>query len=194
MNRRSEVGEIHETRAEQPEQPSARERRRLALASVARALAVATAITIGYFVLPLTPHFAGGFVALAGGLGLVAVLLAWQILAIVRSPYPGLQALTTLALITPLFLVAFSATYYIMSASDSSAFSEPLTRLDAAYFAVTAFATVGFGDIVATSEVARAVITMQMLAGLVLVGVIARVIVGAVQEGRSRQRGHGHDD
>ena len=57
------------------------------------------------------------------------------------------------------------------------------------YFTVTVFATVGFGDITAVTETARGVVIVQMLLGLVLVGVIARVIFGAVQEGRRRQGG-----
>ena len=62
-----------------------------------------------------------------------------------------------------------------------------MTRLDSMYFTVTVFATVGFGDITAVSQGARAVTTVQMMGGLVLVGLIARVIVGAVQVGRSRR-------
>ena len=61
-----------------------------------------------------------------------------------------------------------------MGRAQPAQFSEPLTRLDAAYFTVTIFATVGFGDIVAVSEAARAVATVQMVGDLVIVGVVAR--------------------
>ena len=50
-----------------------------------------------------------------------------------------------------------------MSASN---FSQPLTRIDSVYFTVTTFATVGFGDITATTEAARLVVTGQMIADL----------------------------
>jgi hypothetical protein len=73
-----------------------------------------------------------------------------------------------------------------MSETASSTFSEPLTRLDAMYFTVTVFATVGFGDITAVSAGARAIATVQMVGDLVLVGLIARAIVDAVNQGRSR--------
>lgn len=162
-------------------------RTRLALVSVGRSLAVSTAITALYFVLPLRPRALAAVMTLVVGLVAVAAVLVWQVLLILRSPYPGLQALSALALVVPLFLLGFSAAYYILSSSDGAAFSQPLTRLDAAYFAVTTFATVGFGDIVARSELARAAVTVQMLAGLVLVGIVARVVVGAVQAGRSRR-------
>jgi hypothetical protein len=54
------------------------------------------------------------------------------------------------------------------------------------YFTVTVFATVGFGDITAVSQSARAVAMTQMLGDLVLVGLIARAIVDAVNRGRNR--------
>jgi hypothetical protein len=89
------------------------------------------------------------------------------------------------------FLVLFAATYFLMGDADESNFSEPLTRMDSLYFTVTVFATVGFGDITAVTQPARVVTTLQMVTGLVLVGLIARVILAAVQEGRSR-KGSGH--
>src|SRR5262245_21689825 len=172
---------------------SPREQRRLVAASLARTAVVATVVAVAYFALPLTPRAFGGVVMLAVGLVVVGVLVVYQVRAIFRSPHPGLQAVNALALTTTLFLAAYSATYFVMSDTNPGSLSEPLTRLDAAYFTVTTFATVGFGDIVATSEETRAVVTIQMLSGLILVGVIARVLVGAVQEGRNRQRSGGGD-
>lgn len=163
-------------------------RRRLAAAALIRSLLATAAIVVGYFVLPLTSHLAtDSLVQLAFGLLGVAVLLTWQVWLIVRSPYPAVQALIAMVLTVALFLIIFAATYFLMGDADAANFSEPLTRLDALYYTVTMFATVGFGDIVAVSEVARAVATIQMVLGLVVVGLIARVIVGAVQESRARQ-------
>jgi hypothetical protein len=70
---------------------------------------------------------------------------------------------------------------------SASNFSEPMTRTDALYFTVTVFATVGFGDITAKTEVARALVTGQMVAGIVVVGIGARLIVDAVKHGRAQQ-------
>jgi len=66
-----------------------------------------------------------------------------------------------------------------------------MTRLDALYFTVTTFATVGYGDISPASQGARLVALLQMVVGLVLVGVIARVITGAAQLGMKRHRSEG---
>jgi voltage-gated potassium channel len=68
-----------------------------------------------------------------------------------------------------------------------------MSRTDALYFTVTVFATVGFGDIVATSEAARALVTGQMVAGIVVIGIGARIIVDAVKYGRDQQPLQGSD-
>jgi hypothetical protein len=62
-----------------------------------------------------------------------------------------------------------------------------LTRTDALYFTVTVFATVGFGDISATSQVARCFVTAQMILDLLVLGLGVRVFVGAVQRSRQQQ-------
>lgn len=169
-----------------------RARHRLAIASLVRSLLVAAALVVGYFVLPLSSSLAvDGALELAAGLAVLAALLTWQVRSILRSPYPVAKGVGALVVSVPLFLVLFAATYYLMADAEPTTFSEPLTRMDSMYFTVTVFATVGFGDIAAVTQGARAVTTLQMVLGLVLVGLIARLIVAAVQEGRSRQE-NGH--
>ena len=74
-----------------------------------------------------------------------------------------------------------------MNTISAGNFSEPLTRTDALYFTVTVFSTVGFGDITAKTEAARLVVTGQMIADLVVIGLAVKVIVGAVKRGRQQQ-------
>ena len=54
-------------------------------------------------------------------------------------------------------------------------------------FAVTVFATVGFGDIAPVSEPARVLVTIQMIADLLVLGLVVRSMLEAVRRGRSRQ-------
>jgi voltage-gated potassium channel len=61
---------------------------------------------------------------------------------------------------------------------------DALTRTDSLYFTVTVFATVGFGDIAATSQVARVAVIAQMILDLLLLGLVVKVFVGAVEIGR----------
>lgn len=161
--------------------------KRHALVAMARSLLVAGGIVVGYFVLPMTRFDGESLLRLVAGLALVAALLAWQIREITRSPYPRLRAVETLAVTLSLFFALFATAYYVMSVADPANFNEPLTRLDAAYFTVTVFATVGFGDIVATTQTARAVATAQMLGDLVLVGLVAHAVVNAVRIGMERK-------
>jgi uncharacterized membrane protein YtjA (UPF0391 family) len=61
-----------------------------------------------------------------------------------------------------------------------------LTRTDSLYFTVTVFATVGFGDIVGTSQAARVLVMVQMILNLVFIGVVVRLFLGAVRQARNQ--------
>lgn len=169
------------------QQLPARTRRRHALRSLLRSFAVSVVIVAGYFLLPMRLDGPVAWVVLCGGLAVVGLLLAWQIRDIARSPYPRIRALGALATSVPLFLVIFATTYFLMGRSAPANFSEPLTRLDSLYFTVTVFATVGFGDIVAASGPARIIVTFQMLGDLIIVGLVARTLLGAVQTSLSHR-------
>ncbi|MFF9853458.1 potassium channel family protein [Streptomyces litmocidini] len=167
-----------------------RPRRVLLLLPLLRSAVVVTAATTAYFLLPLDRDFSQhtGTVLVLGILA-IGVLLALQAVSIIGSPYPRLRAVEVLSTAVPLFLLLFSATYYLYARGQGEhSFSEPLSRNDALYFTVTVFATVGFGDIVPVSQTARVLTTGQMVADLVLVGVIAKAIVGAVRIGLERRQ------
>jgi Ion channel len=160
--------------------------------SLGRAVLNATALILLYYLLPLDRPVSWRTVGwLLGGLVLVEVLVAAQIRAILRARYPGLRALEALATSIPLFLLVFAAVYEMLEAGAPASFSESLTRTDSLYFVVTVFATVGFGDITAVSETARVLVTVQMLGDLVLIGLVVRAFLAAVDRGRlSRAQEH----
>ncbi|MFJ2934145.1 potassium channel family protein [Streptomyces sp. NPDC087219] len=135
--------------------------------------------------LPLDSAFtAGTVVALVGGMAAVALLLAWQIRKITRSPRPELRAAEALGTTLPLYLLLFATAYHLMERSAADSFSEALSRSDALYFTMTVFSTVGFGDVSPRSEPARLLVTGQMTLNLLLIGVAARLLVSAVEQGR----------
>lgn len=159
-----------------------------AVRALVRSAAVSVLLVVLYFVLPLTPHVATpAGLLLVGGLVGVTVLLGWHLRSIVNSPYPRARAAAALTTTVTVFVVLFSTVYVVMSRSDAGSFSEPLSRLDALYFTITVFATVGFGDITAVTPTARAAITVQMLGDVVLVGIVARLVVVAMQRGLERR-------
>lgn len=161
--------------------------RRVLVLGLLRA-AAGTALTLGaYVALPLDRlgELPGGL-TLAAALAAFVALVVGQVRSILRAPYPGLHAVGALLLTVSVFLVIFASTYYVGSTSDPTSFSEPLSKLDALYFTVTVFTTVGFGDITASSEWMRGAVMIQMLANLAVIGIGVRVFVSAVHEARSR--------
>lgn len=157
-------------------------RRETVLAAL-RSLLATGALVTAYYLLPLDSAFsAATVVALVGGLAAVALLLFWQVRVIMRSPRPQLRAVEAVSTALPFFLLLFAAVYYLLERSTPESFSEPISRTDALYFTMTVFSTVGFGDISPHSEPARLLVTGQMAVDLVLLGVVARYLVGAVQE------------
>jgi voltage-gated potassium channel len=163
-------------------------RRRAGRRMVARALLTSAAPVVLYYRLPLTGALdASAIAVLAVGLLGFAALSAWQVRAILRSPYPALRAVVALAAAIPLFLVLFASAYLRVTAAQADAFTEPLTKTSGLYFTITVFATVGFGDITPRSEVARVATMVQMTADLVVVGLVVRVMLGAVRAGRQQR-------
>lgn len=149
---------------------------------------VSTVVIVCYFTLPLSSNITTGTgFTLAVGLSAVTVLLVWHLRSIILSPYPRARAVAAIATTIPLFLVVFATTHYAMSRTEPGSFSEPLSRLDAAYFTMTVFATVGFGDIVPVSSAARVTTTLQMVGDVIVVGFVAQVIVGAMRQGLRRR-------
>jgi hypothetical protein len=153
-----------------------------------RALGSTVALVAIYYLLPLdrTSISVAVWMLAVGLLGLVG-LVAFQVRAIIRATFPALRAVGALATSAPLFLLLFAGTYFVVGQVSAANFSEPLTRTDALYFTVTVFATVGFGDITATTQGARLLVTGQMVAGIVIIGLGARIIVDAVKRGQQRQ-------
>jgi voltage-gated potassium channel len=162
-----------------------RRTRQWMLSSLLRVCVVTTTLFLLYALAPLGQRPEGTIaLKLAGSMIIFIVVITWQILAVTRSPFPGLRAIEAVAVSIPFFLLLFAATYFVMGGADPASFSERLTRIDAFYFTVTVFATVGFGDIVPHTEAAKVVVTVQMLADLVLIGFIAKVLIGIVQQRR----------
>ncbi len=158
--------------------------------SALRAAASTAVLVTLYYLLPLDKSSTAVAVTfLAIGLVLLIGVITWQVRTIIRSPYPAMRAIEALATSVPLFLLLFAATYFVMARVTAGSFTQQLTRTDALYFTVTVFSTVGFGDITAKSEVARLVVTAQMVADLVTIGLGIRVILGAVRRGQERRSG-----
>ena len=162
--------------------------RRRVLRSLLRATLTSTVLVVLYYRLPFTGAVSASTVALlVAGLALFTAIITWQVRAILRSRYPGLRAIEALASAIPMFLLLFAVSYVKLADAQPQAFSEPLSRTDALYFTITVFSTVGFGDITPVTDTARVTAMVQMLGDLVVVGLVLRVMLNAVKEGRERR-------
>jgi ion channel len=173
-----------------PPAPPATLDRRAVVRSALRAVLTTVALVYLYFAAPLTGHLdATGAGLLVVGLIAFGVILALQIRSVMQSSRPRLRGVEVLVTAIPFLLLLFSTSYFLMEHNDPHAFSQPLTRLDALYFTVTVFATVGFGDITATSQLTRAAVMIQMMGDLIVIGLGLRLLMSAVQVGLSRRGG-----
>jgi len=169
-------------------------RRRLLVRTLLRALLTVVVLVVLYYNLPLDQELDATAVALLlAGLLALTGLISWQVRGILRSSYPALRAVSALSSAIPFFLLIFASAYFLMARAQAGSFTEPLTRTDALYFTVTVFATVGFGDIAPTTQLTRIVTMFQMIADLLVLGVLLRVVLGAVKLGQQRRSGGGAD-
>ncbi|MGW1992172.1 potassium channel family protein [Embleya sp. NPDC001921] len=164
--------------------------RRMVLWGLLRGALMSALMLVMYYFIPLDRRLdIEAAIGLVVGLVAFVAIVVWQVDAIARSERPRLRAFEAVAVSLPFLLVLFAATYFLIDSDQADSFTEPMTRTDALYFTVTVFSTVGFGDIAPQTETARVVATIQMLVDLVALGVIARVILGAVRVGLRRQSG-----
>jgi voltage-gated potassium channel len=153
-----------------------------------RALGTTAALVTIYYLLPLD-HTSTWVAATILVIGLAAFIarLIFQVRWIIRSRFPGLRAVEALATSLPLFLLLFSGTYVVMAAVSASNFRREAQPHRRAVLHRLVFTTVGFGDITAKSEGARLLVTGQMVTDLIILGIGAKIILGAVTRGRQRQ-------
>ena len=92
------------------------------------------------------------------------------------------------ALVAVLYaFVVFMSLVYLGLASSPGQFDELHTRVDALYFTMSTIATVGFGDVHATGQAARLVVTVQIFLDLIFVGLVARIILPSLARQRAQR-------
>ncbi len=149
-------------------------------------LGVAGLAVLVYFAAPLDGDRSNLLAALLviaaiGALIPVSVHGAHQVLV---SEHPLLTAVRSLAIALTLLIVSFSTIYFVLGSAHDDQIDGLRTKIDGLYFTVTILTTVGFGDITATGQGARALVTANMVVNLVFLAVAIRAVSWAL-----RQRG-----
>ena len=150
--------------------------------------AVRIAATLGvvlllYYAVPIGKLESTGSVVFAVcglllGAAALAFLITRQVARQIRAPEDeGIQAES---LMTLLFLVVavFAAGYFGLARSNGE-FVGLDTKTDSLYFTISTAATVGFGDIHAESQLARALVTLQMVFDVVFVAALVGALTGS---------------
>jgi hypothetical protein len=70
--------------------------------------------------------------------------------------------------------MAFALTFYLLELASPGQFEDLHTRTDALYFTLTTMATVGYGDIHAKGQAARALVTAVIAFDVVVVASLLR--------------------
>ena len=146
------------------------------LRSLARVLVAPVGLLVLYSLAPLD----GSRWPLGAGLGAAGVLAVLplsihQVRVIDRSERPVATAVGAIALLSSMLVFGFAIIYFAVSVHTDQ-LPAMHTRIDALYFTVTTLATVGFGDIVAVGQGARALVTFQIVLNLILIGASFRMI------------------
>jgi voltage-gated potassium channel len=166
-------------------QLSRRQRRRETITTAIN-VALTWALLLGiYYTIPFASSTSReSVVRLILGLVAFALVLAWQLRSVRDADLPVLRAVQALGGTIPLLLVAFAAGYLSLSHADATNFSEAMNHTGALYFAVTVFSTVGFGDITPKGDIPRAIVSVQMILDLVVIGAVVKLLTTAAKGGR----------
>jgi hypothetical protein len=146
--------------------------RRLLIAAMGRVIGVVALTLLVYVLVPVEEESGARAAAVTACVGIATILVVFgrQISRVSRSSRPVLAAVEALVLVFGLFLAFFALLYVSISTTDPAAFTQEIDKVAGLYFTMTILATVGFGDISAVSDMARVLVTLQMVLGMVLIG------------------------
>jgi voltage-gated potassium channel len=89
-------------------------------------------------------------------------------------------------------MVAFSFVFYTMDQRDPTQFAEMETRLDALYFTAATTASVGYGDVHAAGQAARALVLVQIMFNVVFIGTAVALLSSRIKSVTSTRAARAH--
>ena len=157
-------------------------------AQQARTMTACVLLVVVYYLVPVQPDLSGAAAAVRAG-GTVAAALAVAMLVgrlvvrVQRGESGGAAAGLVVALVGGVVLFAFID--YLVAVTMPGQFADLRTKTDALYFTVTTLATVGFGDVHAAGQLARAVVTGQQVYNLVVIATGGTALVNHITRRRA---------
>jgi voltage-gated potassium channel len=138
-------------------------------------------VLVIYFMVPATSGLSPARLALdilatAVGISLVAMVLMREVRRQAHDPgTAGLSGLR-LVLLLEIVLVIFAFIYYTVAINAPAQFTGLQTRIDSLYFSMVTATTVGYGDIHATGQAARAMVIVQIGFNVAFIAVLSTLI------------------
>ncbi len=149
-------------------------------------LAIMAALVAVYYVTPWpgpnndVPDWIGYTLIAVGVVGLGAASV-WQVRLFIQADSAAQRRLRSLVYLLAIVVFFFASSYFVASQSPDN-FSGIETRTDALYFTITILSTTGFGDIHASAEWTRILVTVHMVFNLVFVAAIATTLGAQIRE------------
>lgn len=142
--------------------------------------AAVVVVFILYYVLPLdtdmpTWHIWARSVGFVLGIALVVAAIAGEAR---RQEYGtgGNLPVQWLAVVTACGVALFALADFIVATTMPGQFHDLRTRTDALYFTMATLATVGYGDVHAQGQLARFLVTVQILFNLIVLATALRLL------------------
>jgi voltage-gated potassium channel len=151
-------------------------------------LLIPVLVFAGYAIAPLDSRLWLGITVSLTAIVLCIPLLARRARAVRVSHTPLVDALRAIAVFGAVLIVAFASMHYSIAFHGNNEYSGISTKLDAVYYTVTTLSTVGYGDITANGQVARLVVTTNILFNLIALGIGLRLVTHAAQQ-RFQEKG-----
>jgi voltage-gated potassium channel len=141
-------------------------------------------LVVAYFLMPLEGSLAFRLAAYALGLALVVLVVVRQMRRHLASRGKDVR-IDSLALAIVLSVLLFALAYYTVSTTQSGEFSGLSTRVDALYYSLTVATTTGFGDVSAQSQLARAMVSAQLVFNMLIVATAVPLLTRTMRERRA---------
>lgn len=138
------------------------------------------ALIVGlYYLIPVEPGVDRTQMLVRAGLtALCGLVIAWLIISQARRSVRQAGEGSLAGLLTAILagVVFFALADYITAISASGQFVGLTTKTDALYFALATLTTVGYGDVHAEGQIARGVVSVQLVFNVVIVATGASVL------------------
>ena len=162
-----------------------------------RAGASALGLLIAYYAVPVGTQDSTSHVIFSVLLTLLGVaMLGWAIVAQLRRQLrqSGEESIPTLLMLLGLVAVVFALGYYLLNEHSPGEMYGVATRTDALYFTVATLTTVGYGDVHAQGQIAKALVILQLLFDVVFVGAAVSTLLRSLRSRAGTQPKEGFHD